>query len=224
MKTLELISHPLCPFNQRLIITLLLKGLKRDQDFSVKYINLANIPEWFISISPNTEMPVLQTDDTYLFKTNPINEYLNEYGSGSLHSEDPIEKAKDRYWIEYSADILNTLRDIFTARDNDAFEQAMDTLFKLFQAVENHLDANSNYWRNQHYTLVDGAFLPAFSLLFHFDYFENHPIWDKFPKTLFWAKSLLNTDYHRDSICPNYEEEFNHFFDFTNSSFKEFTK
>jgi glutathione S-transferase len=224
MSTLELTSHPLCPFNQRLIITLLMKGLKRNQDFSVKYIDLANIPDRFKTISPKGEMPVLKTDETYLFKTNPINEYLNEYGSGNLHSENTIEKAQERYWVEYSGTILNKLRDLFTAKDRSVFNRDVEALFDLLQPVENHLDEHSNYWRNQHYTLVDGAFLPAFTLIFHFKYFKNHAEWTRFPKTLFWANSLLKTRFYRDSICPNFDEEFNHFFELTNSSFKEFTE
>ena len=228
MDTLSLTSHPLCPFNQRLIITLLMKGLKRDQDFSVRYIDLANIPEWFVKISPRREMPVLEIDgengQTTLFKTNPINEFLNESTPGDLHAEDPVEKARDRYWIEHCGNMLNTLRDVFTARQLEVFEKSCDRVFDMFEAVEEHLDQKSSYWRNQHYTLVDGAFIPAFTLMFHFEYFRNHPHWERFPNTYYWANRLLETSFAEESKCPDFAAEFEHFFSFTGSAFKQFAK
>jgi glutathione S-transferase len=225
MQKLELISHPLCPFNQRLIITLLMKGKKRDHDFSVKYFDLANIPEWFKTLSPRGEMPVLTIDDQKsLFNTNPINEFLNEHSSGDLHSDNIVEKAEDRYWVEYSGEILNLLKGIFTSNQVDLFDQSVHQLFDLFEPIEKHLDQRSSYWRNQHHTLVDGAFIPVFTLMFHFDYFKNHSKWNSYQNTLYWAKRLLSTPLTENSKCVNFNQEFEHFFSFTNSSFKEFTK
>jgi len=225
MERLELISHPLCPFNQRLIVTLLMKGQKRNQDFFVEYIDLSNIPDWFKTLSPQGEMPVLElNNEIALFSTNPINEFLNEYASGNLHSDNSIEKAQDRFWIEYSGDILNLLKEIFTSAKFDLFEQSVEQLFDLFEPLENHLDQRSRYWRNQHYTLVDGAFIPVFTLMLHFTYFNGHTKWKSYPNTLFWANKLLETPYAEESKCPKFDEEFKHFFSFTNSSFKEFIK
>jgi glutathione S-transferase len=225
MEKLELISHPLCPFNQRLILTLLLKGKKRNEDFFVKYLDLANLPPWFNSISPTGEMPVLKiNEETVLFKTNPINEYLNEYSSGNLHSEDSLEKAIDRSWIEYSDNILYTLRDVFTSTDHGLFNKYIEKLFGFFEAIEEHLDLKSKYWRNQHYTLVDGAFIPVFTLMLHFDYFKNHPYWKSFPKTVYYANNLMETPMALESKCPDFSLEFDHFFNFTQSSFEELIK
>jgi glutathione S-transferase len=225
MYEFELISHPLCPFNQRLVATLLLKGLKIDRDFVVNYVDLANIPDWFKEISPHGEMPVLKLNKAEtLFKTNPINEFLNETTAGNLHSDDAIEKARDRYWIEYSDKILNLLKDVFTANNIESFKQNINQLFELFGPVENHLDLKSKYWRNQHYTLVDGAFMPAFSLMFNFNFFKNHSYWQNYPKTFHWANNLMETSFAVESQCPDYNDEFNHFFALTKSSFKKFIK
>lgn len=225
MKNVELISHPLCPFNQRLIITLLMKGQKRDKDFFVRYIDLADIPDWFYKLSPKAEMPLLIIGEQItLFKTNPINEFLNEYTSGDLHSGNEIVKAQDRYWIEYAGDILTVLRDVFTSQQSDSFHKSIHQLFELFEPVENHLDLKSKYWRNQHHTLVDGAFIPAFTLMFHFNYFRDLPSWQRLPKTFYWANELMETSFAMESKCPGYAEEFDHFFSLMNSKFEDFTK
>lgn len=223
MKKLILASHPLCPFNQRLVVTLLLKGQRRNQDFEVRYFDLANIPDWFKAKSPRNEMPILILDDeTTLFKTNPINEYLNQLSAGDLHAENLIQKAKDRYWVEYCGNILNTLRDIFTSSSLETFKKHETALFNSFGPLEHHLDHQSKYWRNQHHTLVDGAFIPAFTLMFNFDYFLEHPEWSNYPNTVYWAKELTSTVFAEESKCPNYNAEFDHFFELTNSNFKKF--
>ena len=67
-----LISHPLCPYVQRAVITLEEQGIvyKRID------IDLANKPDWFKKISPLGKVPVLVIDDdTVIFESAIISEY-----------------------------------------------------------------------------------------------------------------------------------------------------
>ena len=52
---LQLISHRLCPYVQRVAIVL----AEKNQFFERINIDLANKPEWFMSISPLGKTPVL---------------------------------------------------------------------------------------------------------------------------------------------------------------------
>ena len=62
---LHLISHTLCPYVQRAVISLLEKQVKFDRT----YIDLSNKPDWFLAISPLGKTPVLQAGDASVFES-----------------------------------------------------------------------------------------------------------------------------------------------------------
>ena len=68
MPTYHLISHDLCPYVQRAVITLAEKRVP----FERTYVDLANKPEWFRQISPLGKTPVLKVDDQVLFESAVI--------------------------------------------------------------------------------------------------------------------------------------------------------
>jgi glutathione S-transferase len=94
---LELVSFKLCPFVQRLVITMNLNNIKHD----VTYINLQDPPAWFEEISPMGKVPLLKVDDAVLFESAVINEFLNDISSGDLLASNPLQRAQQRAWIEY---------------------------------------------------------------------------------------------------------------------------
>ena len=56
------------------------------------------------------KVPVLIVDENkVLFESAVICEYLNEITFGSLHSKDPLEKARHRAWIEFGSGILGSI-------------------------------------------------------------------------------------------------------------------
>ena len=88
---LTLISHKLCPYVQRAVIAL--------QELGIEYrridIDLANPPDWFKRLSPLGKVPLLLIDDeTVLFESAVIAEYVNDIGAAVLLPTDPIEKAR----------------------------------------------------------------------------------------------------------------------------------
>ncbi|MFM9839477.1 MAG: glutathione S-transferase family protein [Cyclobacteriaceae bacterium] len=225
MNTLELISHPLCPYNQRCVITLLQKGLERDKDFKVTYVDLGNLPDWFLKISPNKSFPVLKVNgEVILLKTTPINEFLNETTPGSLHSDNPIQKAKDRYWIEYASGPLDGLRDVYTAKDKEAMDKALNKVFNFLEPIEKVLEEKPLYFRGNAFTLVDGAYTPLFKLLFQFDSNKNTTQWASLPKTKHWAEHLISLEVAQKSATTEYAKEFAHFFDVFGSYFPKWVQ
>ncbi len=75
---LKLISHKLCPYVQRAVISLTEKGVP----FQRIDIDLDNKPEWFLKISPLGKVPVLQVGDKVVFESAVILEYLEETQPG----------------------------------------------------------------------------------------------------------------------------------------------
>ena len=55
---LELISFKLCPFVQRTVITL----EKKNAPYRIRYVDLADPPDWFLQLSPSKKVPLLRID------------------------------------------------------------------------------------------------------------------------------------------------------------------
>ena len=93
---LKLISHKLCPYVQRAVISLTEKGVP----FERIDIDLDNKPDWFLKISPLGKVPVLQVGDKVVFESAVILEYLDETQRHPLHPKDPLTRAEHRAWME----------------------------------------------------------------------------------------------------------------------------
>ena len=123
--TPELISFDICPFVQRSVITMIEKG----QEFDITYIDLANKPEWFLKISPFGKVPVLKVDDTVLFESAVINEYLDEINPPSMHPGDALTKAHNRAWIEFSSQLNMNLFQWSVATEEEKADVDIKGLF-----------------------------------------------------------------------------------------------
>ena len=93
----HLISSVTCPWVQRSVIVMRVKGIA----FDVTYIDLQNEPDWFLDMSPHGKVPVLQVDGAVLFESNAIAEYLDETLEPRLHPQDPIKRAQNRAWTDF---------------------------------------------------------------------------------------------------------------------------
>jgi glutathione S-transferase len=71
---LELVSHKLCPYVQRVAIALAEKGASYERI----HIDLADKPDWFIAISPLARVPLLKVDGAVLFESAAICDYLDD--------------------------------------------------------------------------------------------------------------------------------------------------
>ncbi len=221
----ELISHPLCPYCQRGVLTLLKKGQRRGQDFAVTYVDLGNLPAWFLTLSPKRDMPVLRplADEAPLFKALAITAYLDETTPGSLlPAADALRRARDRQWLVYAATPLDLLRDVYTARDPEKLAQNLTKVFEALHPLEAVLEDRPAYFRQHTFSAVDAAYAPLFMLLRHFAVLRDDPRWEALPRTRHWAESLLADADVQASATPNYAGEFAHFFAVTQSYFPQF--
>jgi glutathione S-transferase len=211
---LELISHVLCPYVQRAVITMLEKDIPHDRT----YIDLANKPAWFQQISPLGKVPLLRVGDEILFESAVICEYLDEITPGSLHPADPLEKAKHRAWIEFGSSILNNIVGLYTAVDRIVFEQKCRELADKFRSIEQVLKAES-YFAGDRFSLVDAVYGPIFRYFdvlesidgIDFDFFANTP------KIATWRKVLRLHPSVKNAVVADYHQRLKVFFHERNS-------
>ncbi len=189
-----LVSHTLCPYVQRAVITLKEKGISYERID----VDLANKPEWFNQRSPLGKVPLLIVDDEHvLFESNVITEYLNEITPGNLHDPSPLIKAKHRAWIEYGSGILNNIGGLYSAKDQQTFEEQKDTLLIKLQNIEAHLQTShatenttDSYFSGPDFHLIDAAYGPIFRYFNVFKQCMYLDLLSHFPRLKAWNNAL----------------------------------
>jgi glutathione S-transferase len=137
MTELTLISHHLCPYVQRAVISLIEKNVP----FERVDVDLADKPEWFKVISPLGKTPVLRVGRSAIFESAVILEYLEETQPSPLHPADPLRRAEHRPWIEFASATLNDIAGLYSAPDHVAFAMKAKALAAKFDQIECRLGA-----------------------------------------------------------------------------------
>lgn len=198
---LELISFKICPFVQRSVITLRYKGLP----YEVTYIDLDDPPPWFLEISPFGRVPALRVDDeTVLFESAIINEYIDDVTPGSLKAEDPLLRAKDRGWIQFGEQCIFDLHNVIVADTQAVFDESQEQALANLRKLEAIL-GEGPYFNGPEFSLVDCAYAP---LWMRYDILNaRHRLFerDEFPRISAWADTVLAMDAVTGSVVEDFE-------------------
>ncbi len=196
----ELVSFKTCPFVQRAAITLVYKNIEH----TVTFIDLADPPAWFLDISPLKKVPLLKVDGEILFESAVINEYLDEITGGELQPKAPLERAKNRAWIEFASNMLGNSYMMTNAPDKEKYEKYCSTLVSQMHRVEKCL-GDGPWFIGEQFTLVDTAFAPIFVhdavANYHFSLIESKSM----PRVNDWAKRLLALPAVKNSVVPDFD-------------------
>ncbi len=196
---LTLISHPLCPYVQRVAIALAEKSLP----FARIDIDLAAKPDWFLAISPLGKTPVLRIEDAFIFESAVILEYLEDDYSPPMHPADPLERAHHRAWIEVSSSILNDIAGFYAAATPEVFAAKTKALNEKFGYVEQRL-SEGPYFARSKFSLVDAAFAPVFRYFDVFDTIGDFGILEAKPRTTKWRQALRERPSVQAAVASDY--------------------
>ncbi|CTQ60973.1 glutathione S-transferase family protein [Roseibium album] len=182
-----LISHSLCPYVQRAAIVLAEKSIPFDRT----YIDLSDKPDWFKAASPLGKVPLLKTGNhRYLFESAPIVEFIDETQAERLHPDDPVERATHRAYVEFASQILNGIGALYSAADEQSFENAKHALRSKFEHLDTRIDATGPYFDRDRFSIVDAAFGPVFRYFDVFDTFTDLGIFNDLPRVRRWRCAL----------------------------------
>lgn len=205
-ESLELVSHNLCPYVQRSIITLTEKDIRHERT----YIDLANKPDWFLEVSPTGKVPLLKVDNRYiLFESAVICEFLDEVTPGALHPDNPVVKAEHRAWNEFASQILNTIAKLYnakTAEDYQAQAQDLNAKFKRLEAV-----VQLPYFSGDRFCMVDAAFGPVFRYFDTMDPVLPENVFAGCSKVSAWREVLAERPSVKAAVDENYPENLRKF-------------
>lgn len=162
---LVLVSHVLCPYVQRAAIVLREKGVP----FERRDVDLARKPDWFLALSPLGKTPVLRVDDTPIFESAVICDYLDETFAPPLHPVDPLARAVHRGWVEVASTVLGLIATLYGAPDAARFDIAQAALRRRLERLEAELGTGP-WFAGTRFSIVDAAFAPVFR---YFDVFAS---------------------------------------------------
>lgn len=200
MSKLTLISHHLCPYVQRAVISL----TEKEVPFERIDVDLSNRPDWFKAISPLGKTPVLEVDGHAIFESAVILEYLEETQPHPLHPDDPLARAEHRSWIEFGSSVLNDIWGLYTAPDAAAFGGKAKALAGKFAQVEQRL-SDGPYFDGSRFSLVDAVFGPVFRYFDVFDRIADFGVLTGRPRLNAWRAVLAARPSVRDAVAADYE-------------------
>lgn len=219
MPDIEILSHPLCPHTQRLVIIGLLGGKQPNIDYRLTLVPYASFPQTLPEISPrNREVPVMRIDGVLASDSvDAIAEYMNAVLGLTLLPDDPAERLGVRGAERLVHDGLNQLRSVFTARDRAGLDVALGGFFGALAAIEARLDAADDPAALTHLGHV--ALAPMGSLVSQYALLRDHPRWAQMPRLRARLRAASLHPVVDRAKCPDYAAEFDNFFRMTGSAF-----
>ncbi len=134
MMAYQVVGYPLCPFVQRVLITLNLKGI----DYELKWLNPhAELPDWFKEWSPTGRVPVMkEPSGTILFESMAIVEFIEEsHPTPSIYQKESAMRALNRAWAGIAGELYGPQYLSMRAESSEAahpyYEQLATTLALL---------------------------------------------------------------------------------------------
>lgn len=200
--SLTLVSHALCPYVQRAAILLLEKSVP----FERRDIDLAAKPDWFLAVSPLGKTPVLLTENTAVFESAVICEYLEEISGPPLHPPQALERARHRAWMEFGSATLATVWGFYMAPDAASLQARRMELQQRFAQLEAELDAAGPYFSGTRFAMVDAVFAPVFRYLDTFEDCGENGWLDKLPRMQRWRTALAARPSVQQSVAADYPQ------------------
>jgi len=180
----------------------------KDVDFDVTYINLREKPDWFLKISPHGKVPVLHVEGVPLFESSAIAEYLDEAVAPRLHPEDPIKRAQNRAWTDYTPTFSAALGKINYAESEqevaDGIEGAKPCVQRLEDAIARERGNDGPFFNGKQMSLVDAAYAPFLQRFLINEAILKTGLLDGFPLVSAWAKALLADDRVTGAVAPEF--------------------
>ncbi|XP_017284929.1 glutathione S-transferase omega-1 [Kryptolebias marmoratus] len=185
---LRLYSMRFCPFAQRTILVLNVKGIKYD----TVNINLTDKPDWFLEKNPLGLVPTLETPAGEVIYESLITcDYLDEaYPEKKLLPAPPFAKAQQKMMLEHFSKVALYIYKIPKGRMKDQDVSGLEAELKeMFTRLNEHLlKTKTKFLGGDAITMIDYMLWPFFE---RFEMAELHHFLDDTPELKKWTEHML---------------------------------
>lgn len=204
-----LVSHPLCPFVQRVAIVLLEKGIT----FQRIDVDLRDRPDWFLAMSPSGKVPLLKVPvgnegESVLFESVAICEYLEEvYPEPALHPMNALIRAQHRAWIEFASATLADAWGFLNATDQQTALGKSAALRGKLERFDSEI-SDGPYFSGERLSMVDIAVAPVFRYFDILGFEPNHQLFDGLNRVADWRRALASRFSIQAAVAEDYAIRF----------------
>jgi glutathione S-transferase len=161
-----------------------------------------------LAISPFGKVPVLKVEETVLFESAVINEYLDEINPPSMHPADPLKKAFNRAWIEFGSSLNMDMFRWAMTDNQDEHDQNFKAMITNLERLEAVLDETGPFFNGPEFSLVDAANAPFFMRLAFIAHATGTHYLEKLPKISKWHLAMKAKKSVQGSVIPNIKDKF----------------
>lgn len=205
---MKVISLKICPFVQRVTALLAAKSIAYD----VEYIDFDNLPEWFLSVSPNAQVPLLITESgSVLFESDAIAEYIDDAYPPLEPDLSAESRAQDRAWATQATQHYLKQCYSFRSPTAEAFAQRNQVMQALYSKMEQQL-TQTPFYKGEALSNVDIAWFPLLHRAALIEQYGHYDTLSAFPQLKVWQQALLNTDLAKASVADDFEQIFTRFY------------
>ena len=205
--SLKLIGAHISPFVRKVRAVLAEKNLSYEHDPMAPF----DVSDEYKRMNPLGKVPVLLVDDDIvLFESSVIAEYIDEVSGSGLLATEPLEKARQRSWIEFASSTLANIAQLYNAASESDFANARRSLASKIHTLEATI-SSGNFFSGADFSLVDAAFAPVFR---YFDVIEALTASDFFkdlPKLRKWRTNLAARPSVQGAVASDYAQRLSRF-------------
>lgn len=140
-----------------------------------------------------------------IFESAVIAEYLDEIGEGErLLPSDPLERARERAWVEFGAEALAAIYRLYVAHDETGFAGARREVEARIDRLETEI--TGPWFSGERFGLVDAALAPVFRYLDVFDWRLGRPLIERSAKVRAWSEALAARPSVQAAVGEDYAE------------------
>lgn len=202
---LTLVSHPLCPFVQRVAIVLHEKGIC----FERINVDLRDKPEWFLAISPTAKVPLLKVlhdhgRESVLFESVAICEYVEDVQPGpALLPADALLRAQHRAWVEFASATLSDAWGFLNASDHETASAKVAAFRKKLERFEADM-SDGPYFGGEDFSMVDAVVAPIFRYFDIIAFESTHQVFDGLERVANWRRALAQRPSIKAAVAEDY--------------------
>ena len=150
-------------------------------------------------------MPVLEVEGKVLFESAIINEYLDEVNPPSLHPDDPLEKAQNRAWMEFTSPLYMAFFKLMMSKTKEEGAKVILEANKQLDTLEK-IKIQSPWFNGDNFSMVDISVAPLFVRLAFLKNHFNLDLLDGKPNLQAWSDKLLSRDTVINSVVEGFDD------------------
>jgi glutathione S-transferase len=129
-----------------------------------------------------------------------------------LHPTDPLKRARNRAWTDFTPTFSAALGGVMYAKTADAVEagkeKARQVLGRLEEALASERGNDGPYFNGPQLSLVDAAYAPFLQRFAIVDGVLKTALLSEFPRVAAWAEALLANPVVTGAVPDNFAEEY----------------